>query len=164
MIAEKLYYKVVRVKLVKSRQWLGALRARRFGNFMNCFVLIFRRRAFQQCCRWYTRYVTSFKPLRRAADFPADAFLCADRRSENYRVHCRHCLSASLESSAFTVCVQQPVCNVYSPRLCIYSYFRRWRRFALSKATFHGQGNVLFMIIQFALMFSAYTALRCRSM
>ncbi len=121
----------------------------RFGNFMN-FFLIFLAGLFTMLPLVYA-VCTSFKPLDELMIFPP-RFFVSRPTLENYLVLPE--LMASLKIPLSRYIFNSIFVSVVTS-LCIY-FVSAMAAFVLSKATFYGR-NVLFWIVQFALMFSATT-------
>ena len=121
----------------------------RFGNFMN-FFLIFLAGLFTMLPLVYA-VCTSFKPLDELMIFPP-RFFVSRPTLENYLVLPE--LMASLKIPLSRYIFNSIFVSVVTS--LVYILVSAMAAFVLSKATFYGR-NVLFWIVQFALMFSATT-------
>ena len=119
----------------------------RFGNFMN-FFLIFLAGLFTMLPLVYA-VCTSFKPLDELMIFPP-RFFVSRPTLENYLVLPE--LMASLKIPLSRYIFNSIFVSVVTS--LVYILVSAMAAIVLSKATFYGR-NVLFLIVQFALMFSA---------
>lgn len=144
---KKLYYKFI----PSSRKKSMATRFTRstFGNIC-CFVLITAAGLFSMLPLIYA-VVTSFKPIDELLIFPPTFFV---RRptTENYVALPTLLSSLSVPLSRYVF--NSLFITVFTSILNIV--FSAMAAFSLSKGTYKGRG-IIFMIIQFALMFNAYT-------
>ena len=144
---KKLYYKFI----PSSRKKSMATRFPRstFGNIC-CFVLITAAGLFSMLPLIYA-VVTSFKPIDELLIFPPTFFV---RRptTENYVALPTLLSSLSVPLSRYVF--NSLFITVFTSILNIV--FSAMAAFSLSKGTYKGRG-IIFMIIQFALMFNAYT-------
>lgn len=144
---KKLYYKLI----PSSRKKSMATRFTRstFGNIC-CFVLITAAGLFSMLPLIYA-VVTSFKPIDELLIFPPTFFV---RRptTENYVALPTLLSSLSVPLSRYVF--NSLFITVFTSILNIV--FSAMAAFSLSKGTYKGRG-IIFMIIQFALMFNAYT-------
>lgn len=144
---KKLYYKFI----PSSRKKSMATRFTRstFGNIC-CFVLIAAAGLFSMLPLIYA-VVTSFKPIDELLIFPPTFFV---RRptTENYVALPTLLSSLSVPLSRYVF--NSLFITVFTSILNIV--FSAMAAFSLSKGTYKGRG-IIFMIIQFALMFNAYT-------
>lgn len=121
----------------------------RFGNIL-CFLLLAAAGLFTMLPLVYS-VVTSFKPLDELLIFPPRFFV---QRPTVINYTALPGLLSSLDVPLSRYILNSVAIAVVTT--VIYIFISAMAAFALSKAKFRGR-NVLFMVVQFALMFNAYT-------
>lgn len=121
----------------------------KYGNFI-CFVFVVAAGFFSMMPLIYA-VVTSFKPIDELLIFPPTLFTVRRPTTENYVALPTLISSLSVPLSRYVfnslfITLVTSVLNII---------FSAMAAFSLSKGTYRGKG-IIFMIIQFALMFNAY--------
>lgn len=144
---KKLYYKyrLANPKMSMANRFTRS----KFGNFL-CFAFIIAAGLFSMLPLIYA-VVTSFKPIDELLIFPPTLFTVRRPTTENY-------VALPTLISSLSVPLSRYVFNsifITFVTSVLNIIFSAMAAFSLSKGTYRGKG-IIFMVIQFALMFNAY--------